>query len=221
MARKTKEQQTQEELWCWELKLEHPRWSQQLIADEIKRVHQVELSQPTVSRALERANKRYLRRIEKQIAAFKGQQISRLDWILAEAQEGWKRSYGTTKSMRKSSSKTTEAPTDDFKMRWHQAGKDPAELPALVSNEEESVVMDMEDIAGSTAFLAEMRACIEAQNKLMGVNAPDESIVTNRGGDYAAELPTPVTKEQWAEMMGAPLVIEAEKVNHDAKSEEG
>lgn len=220
MARKTKEQLIQEEAWCWELRLQHPRWTQQQIADEIGKAHGVELSQSTISRALERANKRYLKSIEKNISAFKGQQMSRLEYIYGEAQSGWHRSYGTTKSMRKSTNKNTQAPGDDYKLRWAQAGNDPTKLPELIVNEEETVTMDMEDMAGSTAFLSEMRETVKEMNRVMGVNAPDESVLTMRGGgDYAAELPKPATKEEWEERMGGPLEVSVEKINHDGESE--
>jgi predicted transcriptional regulator len=80
----TKEQQIQLDKDAWALR--RLGYSQARIAEELQ------VSQPTISRSLQRTGKAYQKELMKDVSALKAQQIEQLEHIRDDAMQAWRRS---------------------------------------------------------------------------------------------------------------------------------
>lgn len=97
--RPAKEIQTEREFRAWELR--QRGYTQAQIAGQLK------VDQGTVSRMLERVNRRELKRLSKQVEQLKVDQQAQHEWIVSESLRAWERSL---REISQAISKTTRAP---------------------------------------------------------------------------------------------------------------
>jgi hypothetical protein len=122
------------------LELQRKFWTHERIATEIG-VHRT-----TVSRTLAKHNRRSLKRLERQTAAIKAQQLAQLEWLAEQAAEAWEKSL------------------DDEETRKSVEGF----VGDKMTDKEEKVIKGQ---SGNPALLREARGALADARKILGLDA--------------------------------------------------
>lgn len=154
------------------VQLQRKCWTQDRIAGDLG------VSQSTISRALARYNARALKRLERQIAATKAQQIAQLEWLAAQATEAWERSLADEERVKTINTvKTIEV----------ASGVDGvgSEVKTETFDKTETSVKGQ---SGNPALIREAREAMAAIRAILGLHAPPPKEEETSDGDYVIDL---------------------------------
>lgn len=138
------------------MELQRKCWTHEKIAAELG------VSRVTITRNLNRYNRRLMARMRRRDASEKARQLEQLRWIAQEAAEAWERSKQPI-----ASTKTTE----------EGVGTADDGTTVLESKTETTV----KEQGGIPAFLAEARAAMADARRILGLDAPAKTEATGPG----------------------------------------
>ncbi len=119
------------------------------------------VSRSAVTRMLQRIERRYLETIRNKLESLKGEKLRQLESIADEAMQAWRASKQPKKEARKTNRKQ---------------GKKGDEEETRVQTREQS---------GDWHYLEQARGAVGDIRKLMGLDAPTKTALTDPGGDQA------------------------------------